>query len=110
MRRNAQKKEKTRRETTAIKVWVTPAEKAAITVKANAYSLSASTYWRELISDREVIITPLFPLVDMIPAFGTCPRRIYMSATISLRTRDSGRRPNSSHASAAGAGASRPVP
>ena len=29
-----QKKEKTRRETTAIKVWVTPAEKAAITVKA----------------------------------------------------------------------------
>jgi hypothetical protein len=32
-----QKKEKTRRETTAIKVWVTPAEKAAITVKADAY-------------------------------------------------------------------------
>ena len=43
-----QKKEKTRRETTAIKVWVTPAEKAAITVKADAYSLSASTYLREL--------------------------------------------------------------
>ena len=42
------KKEKTRRETTAIKVWVTPAEKAAITVKADAYSLSASTYLREL--------------------------------------------------------------
>ncbi len=36
-----------------------------------------------LISNREVMITPLFPLVDMIPAFGTCPRRIYMSATIS---------------------------
>ena len=47
MRMNA-KKEKTRRETTAIKVWVTPAEKAAITVKADAYSLSASTYLREL--------------------------------------------------------------
>ena len=31
------KKEKTRRETTAIKVWVTPAEKAAITLKADAY-------------------------------------------------------------------------
>ena len=45
---NAKKKEKTRRETTAIKVWVTPAEKAAITVKADAYSLSASTYLREL--------------------------------------------------------------
>ena len=44
----AKKKEKTRRETTAIKVWVTPAEKAAITVKADAYSLSASTYLREL--------------------------------------------------------------
>ena len=43
-----QKKEKTRRETTAIKVWVTPAEKTAITVKADAYSLSASTYLREL--------------------------------------------------------------
>jgi hypothetical protein len=28
---NAKKKEKTRRETTAIKMWVTPAEKAAIT-------------------------------------------------------------------------------
>ena len=40
MRMNAKKKEKTRRETTAIKVWVTPAEKAAITVKADAYSLS----------------------------------------------------------------------
>ena len=48
MRMNAKKKEKTRRETTAIKVWVTPAEKAAITVKADAYSLSASTYLREL--------------------------------------------------------------
>jgi hypothetical protein len=31
-----QKKEKTCRETTAIKVWVTPAEKAAITVKGLA--------------------------------------------------------------------------
>ena len=36
MRMNAKKKEKTRRETTAIKVWVTPVEKAAITVKADA--------------------------------------------------------------------------
>ena len=48
MRMNVKKKEKTRRETTDIKVWVTPAEKAAITVKADAYSLSASTYLREL--------------------------------------------------------------
>ena len=48
MRMNAKRKEKTRRETTAIKVWVTPAEKAAIAVKADAYSLSASTYLREL--------------------------------------------------------------
>src|SRR5271157_605023 len=48
MKDERQKKEKTRRETTAIKVWVTPAEKAAITVKADGYSLSASTYLREL--------------------------------------------------------------
>ena len=48
MRMNAKKKRPTRRETTAIKVWVTPAEKAAIAVKADAYSLSASTYLREL--------------------------------------------------------------
>ena len=34
------KKEKTRRETTAIKVWVTPAEKAAITLKADLRELA----------------------------------------------------------------------
>jgi replicative superfamily II helicase len=36
-----------------------------------------------LITDREVVITPPFPLMEMIPSFGSCPRRIYMSATIS---------------------------
>ena len=42
------KKEKTRRESTPVKVWVTPAEKAAIAEKAAAHSLSASAYLRAL--------------------------------------------------------------
>lgn len=39
-------------------------------------------YCHCLISYREVSITPFFPLVDMIPAFADCQRRIFMSATI----------------------------
>jgi replicative superfamily II helicase len=35
-----------------------------------------------LVSSRDFSITPLFPLVDMFPTFATCPRRIYMSATV----------------------------
>ncbi len=35
-----------------------------------------------LISSRDFSITPLFPIVDMFPTFATCPRRIYMSATV----------------------------
>ena len=42
------KKEKTRRESSPIKVWVTPEEKAAIQAKAGAHSLSASSYLRRL--------------------------------------------------------------
>ena len=42
------KKEKTRRESTPVKVWVTPAEKAAIAEKATAHSMSASRYLRAL--------------------------------------------------------------
>jgi hypothetical protein len=42
------KKEKTRRESSPIKVWVTPEEKAAIAAKADAHSLSASGYLRRL--------------------------------------------------------------
>jgi hypothetical protein len=42
------KKEKTRRESTPVKVWVTPAEKAAIAEKAAAHSMSASRYLRAL--------------------------------------------------------------
>ena len=42
------KKEKTRRESTPIKVWVTPEEKDAIRAKAGAHSLSASSYLRRL--------------------------------------------------------------
>ena len=38
------KKGKTRKESTPIKVWVTPEEKAAIATKADAHSLSASSY------------------------------------------------------------------
>jgi hypothetical protein len=42
------KKEKTRRESTPIKVWVTTAEKAAIAEKATAHSMSISRYLRAL--------------------------------------------------------------
>lgn len=40
-------------------------------------------YCHCLISGSAFVITPIFPLVDMIPTFAECPRRIYMSATIS---------------------------
>jgi hypothetical protein len=42
------KKGKTRKESTPIKVWVTPEEEAAIATKADAHSLSASSYLRRL--------------------------------------------------------------
>ena len=42
------KKGKTRKESTPIKVWVTPEEKDAIRAKAGAHSLSASSYLRRL--------------------------------------------------------------
>jgi hypothetical protein len=42
------KKEKTRRESSPIKVWVTPDEKAAIRAKGGAHSLSACSYLRRL--------------------------------------------------------------
>jgi hypothetical protein len=42
------KKGKTRRESTPIKVWVTPEEKDAIAAKADVHSLSASSYLRRL--------------------------------------------------------------
>jgi hypothetical protein len=42
------KKGKTRKESTPIKVWVTPQEKAAIAAKADTHSLSASSYLRRL--------------------------------------------------------------
>ena len=35
-----------------------------------------------LISRKSVTITPIFPLVDLLPTFEACGRRIYMSATI----------------------------
>ena len=35
-----------------------------------------------LFSSKAVTITPVFPLVDLIPTFADCRRRIYMSATI----------------------------
>ena len=41
-------KEKTRRESTPVKVWVTAAEKAEIGKKAAGHSLSASAYLRRL--------------------------------------------------------------
>ena len=39
-------------------------------------------YCHCLISRGAIVITPHYPLVDAIPTFGDCPRRIYMSATI----------------------------
>lgn len=45
---DAIKKERTRRESTPVKVWVTPVEKAEIGKKAAAHSLSASAYLRRL--------------------------------------------------------------
>jgi hypothetical protein len=47
-RRMDAKKEKTRRDSSPIKVWVTPEEKSAIKTKAGAHSLSASSYLRRL--------------------------------------------------------------
>lgn len=39
-------------------------------------------YCHCLISRGAFVVTPVYPLVDAIPTFGDCPRRIYMSATI----------------------------
>lgn len=39
-------------------------------------------YCHTLISKNSFLITPLFPLVNLIPTFSSCNRRIYMSATI----------------------------
>jgi replicative superfamily II helicase len=40
-------------------------------------------YCHCLISQNAFIITPIFPLVDLVPTFADCSRRIFMSATIS---------------------------
>jgi replicative superfamily II helicase len=40
-------------------------------------------YCHCLINSRAFVITPMFPLVDLLPTFSDCPRRIFMSATIS---------------------------
>jgi replicative superfamily II helicase len=42
----------------------------------------ALDYCHCIISRNALVITPLFPLVDLVPAFADCPRRIFMSATI----------------------------
>lgn len=36
-----------------------------------------------LVSSKELVITPILPLIDQFPSFSNCKRRIYMSATIS---------------------------
>ncbi|MEH2233347.1 MAG: DEAD/DEAH box helicase family protein [Nostoc sp.] len=41
------------------------------------------SYCHCLISQNAFVITPIFPLVDMITTFADCPRRIFLSATIS---------------------------
>ncbi|ALF55425.1 helicase [Nostoc piscinale CENA21] len=40
-------------------------------------------YCHCLINQNTFVITPIFPFVDIIPTFADCPRRIFMSATIS---------------------------
>lgn len=39
-------------------------------------------YCHALISKSSFVVTPIFPLVDIIPTFSKCKKRIYMSATI----------------------------
>lgn len=40
-------------------------------------------YCHCLISNKSLVITPIFPLVNLIPTFTDCSHRIFMSATIS---------------------------
>lgn len=57
--------------------------------KANSYQFVWSLlrddfdYCHCLISKDAFVITPIFPLVNLIPTFADCRRRIFMSATIS---------------------------
>ncbi|MDR3719105.1 MAG: DEAD/DEAH box helicase family protein [Bryobacteraceae bacterium] len=39
-------------------------------------------YCHCFIERKSVVVTPIFPLVDLIPSFATCKRRVFMSATI----------------------------
>lgn len=39
-------------------------------------------YCHCLITKNSVTVTPIFPLVDLIPSFSECKRRVFMSATI----------------------------
>lgn len=39
-------------------------------------------YSHVLITENSFVITPYYPVVDLIPSFSDCPRRVYMSATI----------------------------
>lgn len=39
-------------------------------------------YCHCFIDRKSVVVTPIFPLVDLIPSFATCKRRVFMSATI----------------------------
>jgi replicative superfamily II helicase len=53
-------------------------------------------YSHALISSDNFVITPYFPLVDLLPSISNCPRRVYMSATIAddstiIRTFDANR-------------------
>jgi replicative superfamily II helicase len=39
-------------------------------------------YCHCFVDRRSVVVTPIFPLVDLIPSFATCKHRVFMSATI----------------------------
>lgn len=40
-------------------------------------------YCHALITRDAFVVTPILPMVDLVPTFSECPKRIYMSATIS---------------------------
>lgn len=39
-------------------------------------------YCHCFIERKAAVVTPIYPLVDLIPSFATCKRRVFMSATI----------------------------
>ncbi|MDX2152890.1 MAG: DEAD/DEAH box helicase family protein [Bryobacteraceae bacterium] len=70
--------------------WLKKLDEARGVLKANAklYEFQwpllrdSLNYCHCFIDPRAVVVTPILPLVDLIPSFATCKRRVFMSATI----------------------------